>query len=319
MVGYRQLAQHAIKQEVDGMNSALRSDEPLYLGIDGGGSKCRAVIVSSQQHILGEGLAGPANPLRGMKIATDSIISATQQALTCAGLPFNDMARLTVGAGLAGVNMPQFFQLFSDWQHPFQALHLTSDLHIACIGAHSGEDGAVIICGTGSCGLASVNGQLTEVGGHGFPFGDNGSGAWLGMQMLHHALLSLDKLAPPTILSGLLLAHFTVNNAVELAAQFTHATPTSYAKLAPLLFLAAEQNDDTALLIVQQSADHIERIARRLLHAAPPRLSLIGGLAPKLQPFLAKDIQAFITPAIQPPELGAVWFARQHCGHAVVA
>lgn len=299
------------------MNSALRSGEPLYLGIDGGGSKCRAVIVSSQQQILGEGLSGPANPLRGMKVATDSIISATQQALTCAGLAFNDMTRLTAGAGLAGVNMPQYFQLFSDWQHPFNALHLTSDLHIACIGAHSGEDGAVIICGTGSCGLASVNGQLIEVGGHGFPFGDNGSGAWLGMQMLHHVLLSLDKLAPDTLLAPLLMQQLNVYSAVELAAQFTHATPTSYAGYAPLLFTAVEQGDDTALQIVRQAAAHVERIARRLLSAEPPRLSLIGGLAPKLLPFLAADIQALVTPAIQSPEMGAVWFARQRRSQVV--
>ena len=36
------------------MNTMLKADTPLYLGIDGGGSKCRAVIVSSDQHILGD-------------------------------------------------------------------------------------------------------------------------------------------------------------------------------------------------------------------------------------------------------------------------
>lgn len=293
------------------MNGMLKADTPLYLGIDGGGSKCRAVIVSSDQQILGEGLSGPANPLRGMKIATDSILAATQQALTCAGLAFNDMSRLVAGAGLAGVNVPQYYQLFSDWQHPFKKLYLTSDLHIACMGAHQGQDGAVIIVGTGSCGLAAVNGEIVEVGGHGFPYGDNGSGAWFGMQLLHHVLLSLDQLAAPTLMTDLLLQELGVSDSMGLVSHFMHATPTTYAKFAPLVFTAAEAGDATALRLVEQGAAFIAAIAARLLATKPPRLSFIGGLAHKLMPYLPASVQQQVTPALQTPELGAVWFARQ--------
>ena len=297
--------------EVSRMNTVLEADTPLYLGIDGGGSKCRVVIVSPDQQVLGEGLSGPANPLRGMKVATDSILNATQQALTCAGLPFNDMSRLIVGAGLAGVNVPQYYQLFSDWQHPFKKLYLTSDLHVACMGAHQGQDGAVIIVGTGSCGLASVNGKLLEVGGHGFPYGDNGSGAWFGMQMLHKVLLSLDGLAPSTLMTDLLLQELGLHDTMSLVSHFMHATPTTYAKLAPLVFTAAEAGDATAMALVQQGASFIAAIAKRLLTVNPPRLSFIGGLAYKILPYLPAEVQQKVTPALQEPELGAIWFARQ--------
>jgi len=293
------------------MNAMLKADAPLYLGIDGGGSKCRAVIVSSDQHILGEGLSGPANPLRGMKVATDSILAATQQALVSAGLTFNDMSRLIAGAGLAGVNIPQYYQQVTDWQHPFKAMHLTSDLHIACMGAHQGEDGAVVIVGTGSCGLAAVNGVITEVGGHGFPYGDNGSGAWFGMQLVHKVLLSLDQLAPATLMTELLLNELALTDTLALVSHFMHATPTTYARFAPLVFTAAEAGDPTAISLVEQGAAFISAIAGRLLRAAPPRLSFIGGLAYKLLPYLPENIQQQVTPALQAPELGAVWFARQ--------
>ena len=294
------------------MNAGLGADAPLYLGIDGGGSKCRAVIVSSEQQVLGEGLSGPANPLRGMKIATDSILAAAQQALISAGLSLTDMPRLIAGAGLAGVNVPQYFQLLSDWQHPFKALHLTTDLHIACMGVHQGQDGAVIIVGTGSCGLAAVNGQLTEVGGHGFPYGDNGSGAWFGMQLVHKVLLSMDKLADSTQMTALLQQELNVADTLGVVSHFMHATPTTYAKYAPLVFTAAEQGDAVALQVVAQGADFISAIARRLLQQQPPRLSFIGGLAHKLLPYLPLEIRQQVTPAQQAPELGAVWYARQH-------
>lgn len=292
------------------MSSEAGQHSPLYLGIDGGGSKCRVVIVDAADRLLGEGLGGPANPLRGMKVATDSILTATQQALQAAGMTFNDMSRLIAGAGLAGVNMPQYFQLFSEWQHPFAEFHLTTDLHTACIGAHKGADGAVIIIGTGSCGLADVNGQCLDVGGHGFPYGDNGSGAWFGNQLVHHVLLDKDQIGAPTLMTSLLSEALGVSGALEIVSQFMHATPTVFARYAPLVFAAAEQGDQVAAEIIQAGAHHIDNIALRLLSLKPKRLSLIGGLAYKVQPYLSAPVQALLAPAQAAPEFGAVWFAR---------
>ena len=247
---------------------------------------------------------------RALGVATQRRAGA-QQALQAAGMTFNDMSRLIAGAGLAGVNMPQYFQLFSEWQHPFAEFHLTSDLHTACIGAHKGEDGAVIIIGTGSCGLADVKGQCLDIGGHGFPYGDNGSGAWFGMQLLHKVLLSLDQLAPQTKMTALLLQELAVTDSIGLVSHFMHATPTTYAKYAPLVFIAAEAGDAVALQLVEQGAAFIAAIAQRLLSVKPPRLAFIGGLAPKLLPYLPAAVQQQVTPALHTPELGAVWFAQQ--------
>lgn len=293
------------------MSNSSGQQGPLFLGIDGGGSKCRVVLVTADNQLLGEGLGGPANPLRGMKVATDSILTATQQALTAAGMTFNDMSRLIVGAGLAGVNMPQYFKLFSEWKHPFAEFHLTSDLHIACIGAHDGADGAVIIAGTGSCGLADVKGQLLDIGGHGFPYGDNGSGAWFGMQLVHQVLLSKDQLTVPTLLSDLLAEAIGSSATLDIVSHFMHATPTVYARYAPLVFTAAEHGDATAQRIAEQGAAFINQIALKLFELEPPRFSMIGGLAYKLVPYLDAAVQQQITPALAAPEFGAIWYARQ--------
>jgi glucosamine kinase len=299
------------------MTTTIGHDSPLYLGIDGGGSKCRVVLLDANDQILGEGLGGPANPLRGMKVATDSILNATQQALAVAGLTFNDMSRLIAGAGLAGVNMPQYYQLFSEWQHPFAEFHLTSDLHTACIGAHRGQDGAVIIIGTGSCGLADVNGKVLDIGGHGFPYGDNGSGAWFGNQLVHHVLLAKDQIGPTTLMTALLEAELGVSATLDIVSQFMHATPTIYARYAPLVFAAAEQGDAVAQQVIEQGARHIDNIAKRLFSLNPTRLSLIGGLAYKVQPYLSAAVQNKITAAEASPEFGAVWFARNRRAQSV--
>lgn len=132
------------------------------------------------------------------------------------------------------------------------------------------------------------------------------------MQLIHKVLLSLDKLAPPTLMSDLLQQDLAVTDRLGIVSHFMHATPTTYAKYAPLVFTAAEQGDSTAQQVIAQGAEFITAIARRLLSQQPPRLSFIGGLAYKLLPHLPLDIQQQVTPAQQAPELGAVWFARQH-------
>lgn len=283
----------------------------LYLGIDGGGSKCKVVLVTQDMRIIGEGLAGPANPLRGMAVATASIVTAAEQALSSAGLPRSDIGKLIVGAGLAGVNLPEYHQQFSAWQHPFARLYLTSDLHVACMGAHMGGDGAVIICGTGSCGLASANGKVLDVGGHGFPHGDSGSGAWFGLQLVHSVLRSKDGLIAETLMTALLQQALGVDHALALVSHFMHASPTEYARVAPLVFIAAEQGDELAHDIIVRGSRYMNEIAERLMAFAPVKLALIGGVAEKIRPYLADHVQRNIVAACQAPELGAVWFAKQ--------
>lgn len=303
------------------MITKASENQRYYLGIDGGGSKCRVVLTDENFSVIGAGLGGPANPLRGMDVATASILDATYQALAQASLPKTAIANIVVGAGLAGVNIPEYHRIFSAWQHPFAELYLTSDLHAACMGAHQGRDGAVIICGTGSCGLASVGGEILEVGGHGFPYGDSGSGAWFGMQLLQCVLRSKDQLLPPTLMTELLQQQLGLNDTISLASHFMHVSATEYARLAPLVFTAAEQQDAQALAIIEEGAGHINAIAERLLSIGPPAITLIGGLAPKLVPYLSEPIRRLIVPASESPELGAVWFARcaakQHAKAAV--
>lgn len=288
-----------------------QSNHPLFLGIDGGGSKCKVVLSDANGQLLGEGLSGPANPVRGLDVAVASILEATEQALQKAGLPSDDKARLYVGAGLAGVNIPEYFQRVSTWRHPFKALFVTTDLHVACLGAHQGQDGAVMIAGTGSCGLASVAGRLLEIGGYGFPHSDQASGAWLGLRLVQEVLQAKDGLAPQTMLGELLGESLGQSSALAIASHFLHASPTEFAKFAPLVFHAAKAGDAFAQRLLEEAAAALNQMAERLLAFEPPSLALLGGVAEQLKPYLAASVQQKITPVQQAPELGAVFFAKQ--------
>lgn len=283
----------------------------LFIGIDGGGSKCRATIYSAEDGIIGTGVAGRANPLHGLSQTFESIQLSTELALKDAGMSLGESKDLVAGLGLAGVNVPKLYQDVVNWEHPFADMYVTSDLHTACIGAHKGGEGAVIITGTGSCGYANVDGKYISLGGHGFALGDKGSGAWLGLKAAEQSLLHLDGFAEKTLLTERLLNHFKVNDAMGIVEHLAGRSSSVYASLARIVLDCANQQDQVAQAIVKEGAGYISELARQLFAINPPRFSMIGGLAEPLAPWLAKDVVAKMSPILAPPELGATYFARQ--------
>lgn len=289
-------------------------ENPLFIGIDGGGSKCRATIYSAEDGVIGTGVAGRANPLHGLSQTFESIQLSTELALKDAGMAIGDSKGLVAGLGLAGVNVPRLYQDIVNWEHPFADMYVTSDLHTACIGAHKGGEGAVIITGTGSCGYANVDGKFISLGGHGFALGDKGSGAWLGLKAAEQSLLHLDGFAEKTILTEKLLNHFKVNDALGIVENLAGKSSSVYAKLARIVLECANQQDEVAQAIVKEGAAYISELARKLFEINPPRFSMIGGLAEPLAPWLDKDVVTKLSPTLAPPELGATYFARQQFG-----
>jgi len=283
----------------------------FFLGIDGGGSKCKAIVVDTDNNILGTGISGPANPLHGYEQAINSITESAELAIKDAGLIDIKLEDMVAGVGLAGVNLPVLFEQMSNWQHPFKRMFLATDLLVACLGAHNGQDGAVMITGTGSCGFSYVEGHPYTLGGHGFPHGDKGSGAWFGFQAANHVLMSLDGLKESSLINLKLLSLLKVTNGLELVESIAGKPAAFYAKMANLVFDAAEEGDEVAKAIVVEGAEYISDIAQQLAKKEPPRISLIGGLTPRIKPWLDPEVQNILEEPLCPPEIGSVLFAQQ--------
>ena len=290
------------------------NNNQLYLGIDGGGSKCKAIIMNADMQVLGEGISGAANPFHNLERAQRSVEDAAELALENAGLDITIKSELIAGVGLAGVNLPKYFALMNAWQHPFKSMHLATDLHIACLGAHGGNDGAIMITGTGSCGYVTVNGEQLIIGGHGFPHGDICSGAWLGFKAVEHVLLSLDGIIEPTVLTNKILTLLDCQDANTLIETIAGNNATYYAKLAISVFDAADNGDAVAIDIINQGCQYFTAVYKKLKAKGDVPLSLIGGLKPRLMEWLNSDIAKHIQEPQNPPEVGAVLFARQQSG-----
>lgn len=285
-------------------------NEPLLLGVDGGATTCRARIVDGKGDTLGEGRAGTANPRYGLAAAFAEILTATGLALTDAGLPGSAIASLHAGLGLAGTGQRRDREAVLAHPHPFAALALETDAHVACLGAHGGRDGAILILGTGSCGWAILAGQPHRIGGLGFPISDHGSGAWLGLSTIRRAILAHDGVEPATPLSKAVMGRFDDDTDAAVLWQST-AQPKDYAALAPLVIEHAAAGDPLATALMQAAADEAALLAEALLATGAARLVLMGGLAPHLQPWLSAGLQAKIVDPEGDALDGAILLARQ--------
>jgi glucosamine kinase len=288
----------------------LTNSTDIFLGIDGGGTKCKARLEDAKGNLLAEATSGPANAARHLKGSVAAVLEASEKAIANTNIKGLALNHIHAGIGLAGINIPQVKQAFLKQSLPFASSHITTDLHIACLGAHLGQDGAIVIVGTGSSGIAILNEQQLEVGGHGFVVGDKGSGAWLGKMAISHCLETLDGITPKNLLCEHVMSLLNCDNPYDLVNLTLESKPAFYASIAPLILqLAANQQED-ALLLVNQAATYINKLCHRLLIGNLNRLSLIGGITQPLMPYLDSQLQTIIRPAKATPEQGAILYSK---------
>jgi glucosamine kinase len=283
---------------------------PLFLGVDGGGTGCRARLEDSEGSVLGTGIAGPAALRLGIDRAVAEVEKASRAALDDAGLEPGALGVTHAAVGLAGVGRKGALEQLVGRPHPFRSVVYAHDATIACLGAHGARDGGIVIVGTGSVGFAVVGGREIRVGGYGFPISDEGSGADLGLHAIRLALRAYDQRAIGTSLTRDVMMRFQ-NDPFEAVAWMDRATATDYATFAPLVMRHADAGDSVGRRIVRDAAEQIDELVRRLGECGAPRIALLGGLASPMQPWLAPDVQRRLVPVEGDAVDGALHLARR--------
>lgn len=279
------------------------------VGVDGGGTKCHAVVFDEAARPLGSAKGGPANIAKYGIQALESIEQTVSQAVVNSGLAVDCVAELTVSAGLAGAFIESSERLLSEWQHPFGRFKFTSDITAAVLGAHGGDDGCVIVTGTGSCAALWQGKQLTQFGGYGFTLGDQASGAWLGRVSVQQALLHADGIVTAPLLWQSIVKFYNCHSAPAIVNLLNLAQPAEFARFAPTLFDLAT-DCPVSQKIIQEGGEYLNGIAQSVTKDSELKLVLTGGLAPRWQPYLAPEIQARLVEPQNGPEWGAMYYAR---------
>lgn len=289
------------------------AENRLFMGVDGGGTKCRIRIRSQSGDLVSEAEGGLANLYQDLDAATGTILVTIQEALQKAGLAETARQQMHVGLGLAGAVTAETTASIRRALRSFATVSVDVDAYAACLGAHDGEDGGIVIAGTGSAGLALVRGKRHWIGGFGFLLGDQGSGAILGRGALRRAALSLDNLIPASPLLDEILSQFN-HDRDAFADWARHALPRDYAQFSPRIFAAAAQGDRYGLELVQDAARAIARLVNELLARGAPRIALVGGLARPLAQYMPDELKPHLIEPKRDPLDGAVMMARHAAG-----
>ncbi len=263
----------------------------FLIGVDGGGTGTRVRIADRSGRLLAQGSAGPSALGQGVEAAWEHILSAIQAAFHSVGQSTPSWSECAMGAGLSGIsNLPRRDR-FLVMNPGFARIALESDAYTALLAAHGGRPGAMVASGTGSVGeVLYANGVRKQVGGWGFPVGDEGSGAWLGLRAMAHAQAAIDGRASPGPLAAR-IHHQCGCRREDLQQWCTRSAQFEYAQLAQLVFACAD-NDPFADALLARAAQAIEDMALALDPSASLPLAIFGSVGRVLLPRLTSATQA---------------------------
>ena len=271
------------------------------IGVDGGGSKTHAVLVDAHKNIIDECFYGAANINTNFDVAYSSITAAINELVLRNNLTASSVK---IGIGVAGYSvLEKRAQLLALLTKDYAQIKVNSDCHIACLAAHSGKDGMIIICGTGVVAYYIKDKQAVQIGGWGFPHGDIGGAAWLGLEICRYTCQAIDGVIAFTPLLTAVWKSFD-ENSTSYKSWLLNAKPSDYATLAKLL-PQFKTTDSLAQQILTQATKQVIAFTRAAIKREPDLpVSLVGGLAPLFIPSIKEQFAAVML-SKQLPAVGA--------------
>ena len=231
--------------------STLRT---LYLLADGGGTKTTIRLLDENLQIIGEAKSTSGN----IKTSPEGAWQSTEKALLEL-IDQSELKKVQVIAvmGMAGFESEKSKEKFIQTKPNYiYSLDLISDGQIACIGSHAGKDGALVIIGTGVKGFQVEGDKTSEVAGWGFPYSDEGGGAWIGMEAIRLTFRAIDKRIKPSMLTEKILSSYE-NNPSKLLDHVIKATPKEFGDFCRDVVYCALENDKEAIDLLKSAANEI--------------------------------------------------------------
>jgi len=280
------------------------------IGIDGGGTSTRALLASRDGEVLGSGTAGPSALGQGVGQAWRHVELAIQRAFEGAAHARPHWRDCAVAAGLSGAGNAPWREAFLQADPGLGRLLVETDSFTMLMGAHAGRPGAILIAGTGSVAEAlRADGSRCTVGGWGFPAGDEGSGAWLGLHAVRHAQAAMDGRANAGPLARHVWAHCGFDRQ-RLQAWCDSAGQFAYAQLAPEVF-EHEAQDPAAAQLIARAVAALDAMALAVDPKGRLPLAVAGSVGRLLAARLSPAVRSRIVAAADGAAAGALALIRK--------
>lgn len=259
--------------------------------LDIGGTETRGALFDCDGHELARA-TGPAGALSlGAERSEAAIRTVWAKAIAdVSQAPTPGETQLC--AGIAGMGLAGRVDALRDQLRDFQDSSFYGDGYTALIATTQGAPGALISVGTGVAALRlGADGKTITLSSWGFPGGDLGSGAWLGLGLTNALTRYLDGIpADPPLTKAMAdqILNITGDTPGKIMDWLTASRAQHYASLAPVIVEFAKNGDPFARQMLQSAAAEIAAVAAALYEADAGAVHLSGGLGRVLQPYCAE-------------------------------
>jgi glucosamine kinase len=320
----------------------------LYLGVDGGGTNCRVRLADESLRTLAETSIREASNLQieAGDAAYASIGKGVDQVLQQSGTSRDALDDTYACFCMAGGRSESARDDFAARNWPFGGVKVYDDIDAAHAGALGGEEGAVIIAGTGSAALAIVDGQRHQCGGWGFHLGDQMSGAILGRELLRRAYEAREGLVEGSPLTEAALQKLggDLQEIMDWSFPKAHVVPKSggdvgevevlvhpiaiggktyedfvigrapvdFGSFSHLIFEYFDKGDPIARELIDLQLGYVDNYVRWFKARGATRMAPTGGVSERMYPLLVERYGDFIVRPQGDNLSGAVILARQN-------
>ena len=273
--------------EAPGQSHARASDTGagFYIGVDGGGTRSRALVGDGEGREVGAadggpGLINPAAPGDAASAVVAAALAAARRAQVrlparalWAGLAGagNERARVVVEKELRGAGLAR-------------QVVVGSDVEAAHADAFGDGPGVLLVAGTGSVVRAvDPRGEVVTVGGWGALLGDEGGGYGIGLDGIRAVMRAADGREPPTELTDALLSETGAAGPRDLADWAVGASKGEIAALSVTVAKVSRMGDVVAARVVHRALyavrEHLEAVLERTGGwEGAPAVAFVGGL-----------------------------------------
>lgn len=300
-----------------------------FLGVDGGGTRVRLVVMNEAGDVVGRGESATGNLHH---CDEDSVCAHFAEALAqCLGPARLHPTDLTAAFfGMAGVTCAstaeRYVQLGRRLGLATARIEVDHDIRIALAGGLSGRPGIALIVGTGSsCYGRRADGRHQQTGGWGPLVADEGSGYDLGRQAIVAAVRMADGRAPETGLRARVFRWLGLEQVSGILKRLYEDGIERHeiASFAPEVVALAEQGDAAAGAILDTGARALAELVAanhaQLPTGPSPEVILAGGLGTTASGYQDRIVAAIrravptarVQNAERSPVEGAAWLARE--------
>lgn len=299
------------------------------IGIDGGGSNSRYVVCDTNAKVLYHCRGGATNFLKyDVNDVCKTIYTLINKCTKNLKITSKDIKAVVIGTAGAGrredalylkKNLKKFFKS----KNISLEFEVFSDGNIALEGAFAGQEGSIIISGTGSIIFGKgKDGKIYRLGGYGNKIGDEGSGYSIARKGLNAASQDFDGRGGKTLLTNYLKRNFKIVSGPELVNKI-YRKNFDIASFAPFVLKAADRGDKISVEILNDEADelikHIKAM-KKLIGVRKLKVAFSGSLISNKNYFsdlLRKKVKSHlrgieIVEPKNPPEIGAILLAKKY-------